>query len=165
MSTIVQDFITSLSVQHAKETNNDIKSFLSLTEILSPSNTIPFIAQSCDSSSCDQLLICLPKDIAEPIANDEESVKLGKPLPHGSVIQQLSSIKKQEILCRVLRSPQLCQSLDSLSLALRRGGLLTVSEALGIELNDELNLDTGKALERISAIDIFLDGIKRSVEK
>ena len=74
--------------------------------------------------------------------------------------------QKKDILKRVLRSPQLHQSLGSLTVALRDGGLPTVSEALEIKVenggyirNGEMPLGAGEAVEA------FLEGVKQTVQE
>lgn len=77
----------------------------------------------------------------------------------------MSTEQKREILGRVLRSPQLQQSLGSLTVALRDGGLPVIGEALGLRVPDgglvrggSMPLGGGRAVEA------FVEGVKRTVE-
>ena len=166
MSTIVQNFLTSLNTQRAANSSEEIRPFPSLIELLSPSNTIPFIMQACDESIIDRILMLLPTEISELAVNDNNGYKTGKCTSHESNVRQLSMRLKKEMLLKVLRSPQLCQSLDSLSVALRGGGLLSVSEALDINLNNDLALENAmNNTSSLSPFQIFLNGIKSSIKK
>lgn len=166
MSAILSNFLTSLGTQRVEDNNEEIKPFPSLIELLSPSNTIPFITQACDESLTDRLLLLLPTDISLLMLNGNQSFRLGERILHESNIQHLSKELKQDILLRVLRSPQLCQSLDSLSIALRGGGLLPMSDALDISLNIDMASEIVKRdTASLSPIQIFLNGIKSSIKK
>ena len=166
MSSILQKFLTSLSSQRTEGSGEEIKPFPSLTELLSPSTTIPFIIQARDESLIDRMLLLLPTEISELMLKDTHPFKLDKRTSYEFNIRHLTTELKKELLLKILRSPQLCQSFDSLSIALRGGGLLAVSEALDIDLNMELatenaNNDTAS----ISPIQIFLNGIKSGIGK
>jgi 26S proteasome regulatory subunit N13 len=66
---------------------------------------------------------------------------------------------------RVLRSPQLTQSLGSLTVALRDGGLPTISEALGMKVaNGGLIRGGQMPLGGGEAVEAFVEGVKRTVE-
>ena len=66
--------------------------------------------------------------------------------------------QKREILTRVLRSPQLAQSLGSLTVALRDGGLSMIGEALGLRVESR-NVGGGEAVET------FVEGYRRLAEE
>lgn len=73
--------------------------------------------------------------------------------------------QKKDILKRVLRSPQLNQSLGSLTVALRDGGLPNVSQALKIKVkNDGYIKHQGMPLGGGEAVEAFLEGVKKTVQ-
>jgi 26S proteasome regulatory subunit N13 len=83
-----------------------------------------------------------------------------------TVMQSLNLVQKKDILRRVLRSPQFAQSLGSLTVALRDGGLPSISEALQIPVdNGGFMRRGGVPLGGGDAVEAFLDGIKRHVEE
>lgn len=165
MSAILQNFLTSLGTRCEGNNNEETKPFPSLTELLSPSNTSPLITQTRDESLIDRLLLLLPTDISLLMLNGYQSFQSEELMLHESNKRRLSKELKLDMLLRVLRSPQLCQSLDSLSIALRGGGLLAVSDALEVSLNVDLASENVKHdAASLSPIHIFLNGIKSSIE-
>lgn len=83
-----------------------------------------------------------------------------------AAIEAMATEQKRELLARVLRSPQLNQSLGSLTFALRDGGLPMVAGALGVEVEHGGTVRGGTMpLGGGHAVEAFLEGIKRSVEK
>ena len=82
-----------------------------------------------------------------------------------AAIEALSLGQKQDILTKVLRSPQFSQSLGSLTAALRDGGLPTIGDALNINIrNGGFTPDGTMPLGGGQAVELFLDGVKRSIE-
>ncbi|KAK8191316.1 proteasome complex subunit Rpn13 ubiquitin receptor-domain-containing protein [Phyllosticta capitalensis] len=165
-SAIVQNFINSLQggsggAQQSGEGNL----FTTLADLLPASTTIPVI-ESASPALVDSLLSNLPPQIlllaqeadttdAEPNA---ETVQ--------AAIQALSRGQKLDILKRVLHSPQLQQSLQSLTVALRDGGLPSVSEALRIKVdNGGFVRRGGVPLGGGDAVEAFLKGVKTTVEE
>lgn len=83
-----------------------------------------------------------------------------------AAIAALTTEQKRDILRKVLRSPQLHQSLGSLTMALRDGGLPTISEALKIKVaNGGYVRRGGVPMGGGEAVDAFLEGVKRTVEE
>jgi len=77
----------------------------------------------------------------------------------------MSSDQKKTILKRVLRSPQFHQSLGSLTMAIRDGGLPSISEALGVKLQNGGMVRGGSVpLGGGEAVEAFVEGVKNSVE-
>jgi 26S proteasome regulatory subunit N13 len=82
------------------------------------------------------------------------------------LLMSLSLDQKRELLSKVLRSPQLHQSLGSLTVALRDGGLPTVSSALGVEVaNEGFVRGSAMPLGGGEAVKAFLEGVRQSVKK
>ena len=165
MSTFAQGLLSPLATDDVEPNGESNWSSLTLASLLSPANTLPFIAEACDIQSFDRLLSLLPRQITGRVLRHEESANLETSTSIESNFQHLNHGQKQIILQKVLRSPQLCQSLDSLTLALRCGGLAALSEALGFEVDGISKLNSNKESRQTSAIDIFVDGVRRSIDR
>lgn len=142
------------------------KVFTTLPDLLSTSETIPAIDSGSDEF-IGALISHLPPvvllvaldvdDIAEIDPNSEAAQ---------SAIQTLTIEQKKDVLKRVLRSPQLRQSLGSLTMALRDGGLPTISEALKIKVENGGYIQSGAVpMGGGDAVEAFLEGVKRTVEE
>lgn len=81
-----------------------------------------------------------------------------------AILLSLDLDQKKDILRRVLRSPQFTQSLASLTVALRDGGLPSISEALKIPVeNGGFVRRGGVPLGGGDAVEAFLEGIRKHV--
>lgn len=81
-------------------------------------------------------------------------------------IQALEIDQKKRVIKSVLHSPQLQQSLGSLTVALRDGGLPNVSSALKIDVeNGGFIRGGGMPLGGGDAVKAFLEGVKKTVQK
>lgn len=167
-SAIVQNFLNSLnsggSGGSASQAQGNL--FTTLADLLSSTNTIPVI-ESGDTAFIDALLSHLPPAI---LLLAQEGTDLSDAEPNSetvqAAIQALSITQKKDILKRVLRSPQLHQSLSSLTVALRDGGLPSVSEALKIKVeNGGFMRHSGVPLGGGDAVEAFLKGVKKTVEE
>ncbi|KAF4546856.1 26S proteasome regulatory subunit RPN13-like protein [Elsinoe fawcettii] len=170
-SDVVQNFLRSLQGSNAQSQQSQQQSydkpFTSLPDLLATTTTVPHL-KSASPEYIDRLCSHLPPSIfllsqeaADSLSSTEPSPEAGK-----AAIEALSTEQKREILECVLRSPQLHQSLGSLTVALRDGGLPQIGEALGIEIENgglirggSMPLGGGEAVEK------FLDGVKKSVQK
>lgn len=142
------------------------KIFATLPDLLPPSTTVPVI-ETADVSVIDRLLLFLPPTLLllAQEADDLSSVDPNSETAQAA-IQALSLDQKREILKQVLHSPQFTQSLGSLTVALRDGGLPTVSDALGIKLRDRGFIKGGgMPLGGGEAVEAFIEGVKRTVEE
>ena len=82
-----------------------------------------------------------------------------------AALDALSLDQKKVILKRVLRSPQFHQSLGSLTVALRDGGLPSIADALGIKVaNGGLVKGGSVPLGGGDAVEAFVEGVRRAVE-
>jgi 26S proteasome regulatory subunit N13 len=82
-----------------------------------------------------------------------------------AAIEAMSQDQKKSLLKRVLRSPQFHQSLGSLTVALRDGGLPMVADALGIQVAHGGLVRGGSVpLGGGEAVEAFVEGVKKSVE-
>jgi 26S proteasome regulatory subunit N13 len=78
----------------------------------------------------------------------------------------LGQEEKRDVLKRVVTSPQMRQSLGSLTVALRDGGLPNVSQALKIDVqNGGFIRGGGMPLGGGEAVKAFVEGVKKTVEK
>jgi 26S proteasome regulatory subunit N13 len=79
----------------------------------------------------------------------------------------LEADQKREILTKVLRSPQFSQGLASLSMALRDGGLPTISEALKVPVRNGGLMTRGGIMPmgEGDAMEAFLEGFKKLAEE
>ena len=170
VSSIVQNFINSMGGQQgqgaSRQAAHQEQTFTTLADLLTPRSTIPWI-DSADEELVDQLLQYLPPALVTLAQEADDSANLN--IDQASVQaaeQALSLAQKKDILRRVLRSPQLSQSLSSLTVALRDGGLPSISEALNIPVrNGGYMRRGGVPLGGGDAVEAFLDGVKEFVEK
>lgn len=83
-----------------------------------------------------------------------------------ALIEALGTEQKKDILKRTLRSPQFHQSLGSLTVALRDGGLPMIGEALGLKVeNGGLIRGGNMPLEGGDAVEAFVQGVRKTVEE
>ena len=148
------------------QTNVQGKAFTTLPELLPPTTTIPVI-DSADQAVVDNLLSHLPPQLLllsqeiEDTASVDPSSEMAE-----AAMDALSLAQKQAILRKVLRSPQFTQSLGSLTHAIRDGGLPSISEALGIAVENGGFLKRGSVpLGGGEAVEAFVNGVKSSVER
>jgi len=165
-NTIVQNFIQSLGVNQGRNSAPQEKLFTTLADLLTPASTIPWI-DSADSEVVDRLLQYLPAALVTLAQEADDMSALNT--EHASIEaaeQALSLSQKKDILRRVLRSPQFSQSLSSLTIALRDGGLPSISEALSIPVRNGGYLRHGGVpLGGGEAVEVFLEGVRDSVTK
>ncbi|KAI5299854.1 hypothetical protein KEM55_001394 [Ascosphaera atra] len=122
--------------------------FTTLTDLLPPTSTIPYI-EAADDRTVDDLLSYLPPSL----------LSLGQ----GATATSLS--QKKGILRKVLCSPQFSQSLASLTIALHDGGLPSISEALQIKVDNGGYVRRGGVpLGNGEAVRVFIEGVKKRVE-
>lgn len=82
-----------------------------------------------------------------------------------AALDALSLDQKKSILKRVLRSPQFHQSLGSLTVALREGGLPSIADALKIKVANGGLVEGGSVpLGGGDAVEAFVEGVKKIVE-
>ena len=163
-------------------TNDQDKPFTTLPDLLPASITIPII-ESGSPALLDSLLSHLPSTVLHlgqefPTSTSVPAASLvdqaDDAAASAATISSLSTAQKREVLARVLRSPQLRQSLASLTVALREGGLPSLSESLGVRV-DNGGFAKGTAGEGAAggrggmplgggeAVEAFLEGVRRMV--
>jgi len=142
--------------------------YTTLPDLLPSSTTIPTI-DSASPTHIDNLLSYLPPTILM-IAQESTSSIDGLVEPNAetatAAIEALNLDQKKTILKRVLRSPQFHQSLGSLTMAIRDGGLPSIADALGIKLQNGGLVKGGSVpLGGGDAVEAFVEGVKKTVEK
>jgi hypothetical protein len=135
-------------------------------DLLSPNTTIPVIDKA-PSPLIDTLCANLPPTILL-LAQEIDDLADVDPTSETAqaAIEALTQEQKKDILKRVLRSPQMRQSLGSLTVALRDGGLPNISAALKIKVqNGGYVRGGGMPLGGGEAVKAFLEGVKKTVEE
>lgn len=123
--------------------------------------------ESADSGTVDHLLSFLPPALLL-LAQDIDDVSAAETNPEvaQAAMQSLDLSQKKSILRKVLHSPQFTQSLGSLTVALRDGGLPSISEALKIPVeNGGFIRGGGVPLGGGDAVEAFLEGVRRRVKE
>ncbi|KAF2655542.1 hypothetical protein K491DRAFT_692741 [Lophiostoma macrostomum CBS 122681] len=162
----VQNFLNSLKGGGFSGQQASQDQFTTLLDLLSPNTTLPVIDKA-PPALIDALCANLPPmilllaqeidDLAEVDPNSETAQ---------AAIEALDQDGKKDILKRVLRSPQMRQSLGSLTVALRDGGLPNISQALKIDVENGGYIKGGGMPQGGGdAVKAFLDGVKKTVEK
>jgi 26S proteasome regulatory subunit N13 len=100
------------------------------------------------------------------LAQDVEDVSsVDDPELTEAVMASLDLSQKKSILRKVLHSPQFSQSLASLTVAIRDGGLPSISEALKIPVeNGGFMRRGGVPLGGGDAVEAFLQGVRNHVK-
>ncbi|KAL8826008.1 MAG: hypothetical protein Q9191_004061 [Dirinaria sp. TL-2023a] len=140
--------------------------FTTLPDLLPSATTVP-VVDSASESTIDNLLSHLPPQLLllsqevddfSSVDPNDETVK--------AATEALNLSQKREILRKALRSPQFSQSLGSLTVALRDGGLPSISDALGVSVENGGFMKMGGApIGGGDAVEAFLEGIRNAVEK
>ncbi|KAI4170828.1 MAG: hypothetical protein LQ346_008822 [Caloplaca aetnensis] len=169
-ATAVQNFLRSMQGNQAlqdPQAQPEQKLFTTLPDLLPSSTTIPVI-ESADETYINHLLQQLPLELLL-LAQEVDDVSSVEPNSETTeaAIQALSMDQKKDILRKVLRSPQFHQSLTSLTHAIRDGGLPSISDALGVPVENGGYIKKGGSvpLGGGDAVEAFLNGIKGAVEK
>ncbi|THY23245.1 hypothetical protein D6D01_06040 [Aureobasidium pullulans] len=168
----VQSFLRSLqgssvgSQQQQQQHSSYDRPFTTLSELLSTANTIPWLS-STSPQQIDALCMHLPPSLfllAQESAATTSSAEPSEETARAA-IEAMATEQKRELLQRVLRSPQLNQSLGSLTFALRDGGLPMVSEALGVKVQNGGMVKGGSVpLGGGEAVEAFVEGVKKGVQ-
>lgn len=167
----VQNFLRSLQGSNAGQQSSQQQSydqpFTTLSELLNKNTTIQWLSTAAPvqiDALCAHLpptLFLLAQESAASTSSAEPSQETAR-----AAIEAMATEQKRDLLARVLRSPQLNQSLGSLTFALRDGGLPMVAGALDVDVENGGVVKGGTVpLGGGQAIQAFLEGVKRSVEK
>lgn len=166
-ATVVQNFLDSLKGGSSMQQQTHGQLYTTLPDLLPSSTTIPTI-DAASPGQVDNLLSYLPPTILLLAQESAASIDgMAEPTPETATaaLEALSLSQKKSILKRVLRSPQFHQSLGSLTMAIRDGGLPTIADALGVQLqNGGLVRGGNMPLGGGDAVEAFITGVKKSVE-
>ncbi|KAK5110375.1 hypothetical protein LTR62_006083 [Meristemomyces frigidus] len=169
---LVQNFLNSInnpqpsSRQQPQQHQQADKPYTTLSDLLIPATTIPFITAATETQ-INHLCAYLPPEICL-ISQESASTpsSTSSPASTEAAIASLPLAQKQEILTRALRSPQFAQSLGSLTVALRDGGLPMIGEALGLKVKHGGTIKGGiMPLGGGEAVEGFVEGVKATVEE
>lgn len=140
--------------------------YTTLPDLLPTATTIPVI-NSANSTLVDKLLSNIPPVLLLLSQQRAQEVSTAEPNSETTkaALEAMSLEQKKEILRKVLRSPQFAQSLESLTTALREGGLPTISDALRIPVpNGGLIPGGSMPLGGGDAVAAFVKGFKNAAE-
>lgn len=164
-SSIIQNFINSMPGGKGQQTQQPDRLFTTLADLLTPASTLPLI-DSASTEVVDQFLQYLPPTLIALAQEADDAATPQTAVNTGASKEALSLDQKKNIIRRVLRSPQFSQSLSSLTVALRDGGLPSISEALNIPVqNGGYMRRGGMPLGGGDAVEAFLNGVKDDAEK
>lgn len=134
-----------------------------LNHLLPTSITVPTI-EAATPEYIDSLLNFVPPSI---IVLASGSALNGEPSSEdiATAREALSLEDKRSLLKKVLRSPQFQQALAGLTMALRDGGMPSISEALGIRVENGGRLPgSSMPLGGGEAVRAFVEGVKKTVQ-
>lgn len=141
--------------------------YTTLPDLLPTSTTIPTI-DTATPAQLDNLLSYLPPTVllvAQESASQIDGMVEPNAATASAALEALSVEQKKSILKRVLRSPQFHQSLGSLTMAIRDGGLPSIADALGLKVqNGGLVRGGSMPLGGGDAVEAFVEGVKTTVE-
>lgn len=165
-SSIIQNFINSMPGGKGQQVQQQPdRLFTTLADLLTPASTLPLI-DSADSGTVDRFLQYLPPTLIALAQEADDAARIQTAIDLEGSKEALTLGQKKDIIRRVLRSPQFSQSLSSLTIALRDGGLPSISEALNVPVrNGGYMRRGGMPLGGGDAVEAFLDGVKDSTEK
>lgn len=160
---LVQSFLNSLSSgSQASQQQGENKPFATLSDLLPASTTTSYIS-TASLQQIDHLCSFLPPEL---FLIAQESSAEGSATAVQAALDSLSLDQKKKVLNRVLNSPQLHQSLGSLTIALRDGGLPMIGEALGLKLENGGHIRGGiMPLGGGTAVEAFVKGVKKAAEE
>lgn len=166
----VRNFLNSLN-PGGQQQSGEGKAYPLLSDLLEAPTTVPMV-RSADEGYVDSLLYFLPPSVLVLAQQGDGST--GAPDVEGepgadsaaAAIAAMSLGQKKSLLEKVLRSPQFHQSLASLTMALRDGGLPSVAEALGVKVENGGYMRGGSMpLGGGDAVEAFVEGVKKSVQE
>lgn len=164
---IIQNFLKSMGGSQKGQGQQPAENlFTTLAELLTPASTIPLV-DSADASAIDSLFEFLPPNLLQ-VAQDLSDASMGAPglsTEDSNMSVDSGLERKKDTLRRVLRSPQFTQSLSSLTIALRDGGLPSISEALNVNVqNGGYMRRGGVPLGGGDAVEAFVKGVRDRVK-
>lgn len=175
-SAVVQNFLRSLqgnNQQPGGQQQQADRPSTTLPDLLTPATTVSFIA-SATPGQIDNLCSFLPSELFLLSQESSSTSTIDTPAdPSGAssvaaqgALEALSTDQKRDIIKRVFHSPQLQQSLGSLTVALRDGGLPMIGDALGLKVENGGSMrGSVMPLGGGEAVEAFIAGVKTTVEE
>ena len=166
-SAAVRNLLQSLSGGEGGGQSGARETYPYLTHLLPKETTLP-VLESASEDYIDSLLDLLPPAVVMLAAGSGTGASVADPSPDSLAAARtsLSNGDKKALLEKVLRSPQFHQSLTSLTLAIKDGGLPNVADALGVKVeNGGYIRGGGMPLGGDGAIKAFVEGVKKTVEE
>ena len=165
-SNVVADFLRSLrgiQALQGQSTSAEGKLFTTLPELLPPSTTLPLL-DSAEEEMINKLVSYLPPELLQTTSDSPAVASVDQGIQ--KIMQRLSLETKKDILRKVFHSPQFLQSLSSLTIALRLGGLPSISEALDVKVKNGGFVGRARTpMGQGDAVQAFVEGIKTAVEE
>lgn len=136
-----------------------------LNHLLPTSTTVPMI-DTASTEYLDSLLSFLPPAVITLAAHPSNDSKAEPgPAEVERAKASMSLENKRTLLKKVLRSPQFYQSLGTLTMALRDGGLPSVADALGIQVQNGGYVEQGTVpMGGGQAVEAFVEGVKKAAK-
>ncbi|CAI6095608.1 unnamed protein product [Clonostachys chloroleuca] len=173
-SDAVRNFLESLRGQPGlsggQQAQGIDKPYPHLSHLLPTSITVAVIDAIAANAPerLDTFLNFLPPAVIVLAGNNPDAFD-GKNDPSAQAVEEakasLSLEAKKSLLKKVLRSPQFHQALGTLTQALRDGGLPSIADALGINVENGGYLSSGgMPLGGGQAVEAFVEGVKKTVK-
>ena len=178
-SEAVHNLLASLSGGDSAQSRTRDKLYPALNDLLTPSETLHAI-ESADEPTLSRLLDFLPPTIIILAQSGGVGGGTTETLPDdGNCDQQepkhdtlaakkvaMTTWEKKNLITRVLLSPQFSQSLASLTVAIREGGLPTLADALGVKVRNGgyMGRGSGMPLGGEEAVEAFVEGFRKTVK-
>ncbi|KAL5002706.1 proteasome complex subunit Rpn13 ubiquitin receptor-domain-containing protein [Aspergillus recurvatus] len=161
-SAVVQNFLRSFGGNQSQQAEQPSTT---LQDLLPPSTTLPFL-DALDAEGIDNLLKFLPQELLIlALQMEAQSAAQRCNETAQEVLGVLNLPQKKNILRKVIHSPQFTQSLASLTVAIRDGGLPSISEALKIPVeNGGFMRRGGVPLGGGDAMKAFIQGVREHVK-
>ncbi|KAI1263109.1 proteasome complex subunit Rpn13 ubiquitin receptor-domain-containing protein [Xylariaceae sp. FL1019] len=164
----VRDFLASLKGGAQGGTSQgEGKLYPLLSDLLTPDTTVP-VARTGTAEQIDALLSFLPPAVVVLAQQGTHDDSTTEPTPTAveAAKAAMSLGQKKALVEKVLRSPQFHQSLASLTMAIRDGGLPTVADALSIKVENGGYLRGSQMpLGGGDAVEAFVEGVKKTVQE
>ncbi|CAK7263115.1 hypothetical protein SEPCBS119000_000318 [Sporothrix epigloea] len=140
-----------------------------LNDLLDTSFTIPMV-RNASEEYIDSLLTYLPPAVLVLSQQNSGTEGVGSADHTADAAlaaeASMSLSEKKSLLERVLRSPQFSQSLASLSMAIRDGGLPSIADALGCPVKNQGFLPQSSIpMGGGEAVEAFVEGVKSAVQE
>lgn len=138
-----------------------------LSDLLTPPVTVP-VARLATEEQVDNLLSFLPPAVLVISQQADQGDTTAEPTAAAiqAAKEAMSLGQKKALLEKVLRSPQFHQSLTSLTMAIRDGGLPSIADALSIKVENGGYLRGSQMpLGGGDAVEAFVEGVKKTVQQ